>query len=1105
MRPRKLVVRGFTCFRDEIQIDFTELNLFAITGPTGAGKTSLLDAMTFALFGHVYRVEGVRSVISLGVKEARVHFEFSVGPAVYQVTRVSFANKRPSQVALDRALGNGEWEPQAKGAREAEAKISELLGLDFEGFTKAVLLPQNAFSRFLHGDGDERRSILEALLGTEIYERIQKRANQVADDRRRTVELLSQQLARDYEGVTAERVQELGAAAATAAGRVTEMRAARQASQQALVLAGRVCEARRRANDLATRSTALRRECEELDAKVFEAQGAVKGLTDTLEALDREVAGVGYDDGRHLLLSKAEGDAVRCDQIVARLAALQAAGRKRAEDLDVARADLAGRETDLAHARETLAGCQQALDAVNDHARALETRYGTQAAIAVVQQTERQWREDHQALGALDAEIVALEARQAALDADLERLRAASAACDAALAGAQSAQSDAERRATELRDLQGRVSELQRQISEVVGVAAKADAAIAERREGVESADRETSRAGAYAEAAHEAVSLVEGVLDGLRADNAAYVLRSRVRVGERCPVCEKEVTAELTLHPEHSLTEAEAAVTRARKELRTAQEAVTKAAQALTRAQGDLGNAETAKADAQARLEQLGDELTPLLGPEIASAGQLTARRSEADAAVKAVMHRAAEARAAATDARTAVALAEGERRGLPALAEKRAARERLYRRCDSAAAAVAGVCGQRPGEEAAAELAAIAGKLAAAVAAKASAAVAVQPVAKAVHDLELERARLAQHVASEERAASTAEEERDRLRNECESVEASLTAAGVAIEGDVLGMIRGELRRLASAKALRERLLAKRVEAVAALARTQADLGTLGGRRLERGQQRDAVIREAETAQQHLREARDRLGEAVAANEWPGWDAAAAAGTEETWLAEVASEAQAAHDRAVADHTSLSTEARHLAARLELANACRIKHDEALREAEIAGDLGQLLMANRFRSYLLEQAIETLAADGSRHLRELSGGRYTFHTEEAEFLIVDGWNADERRSVKTLSGGETFLASLALALGLAEGLPALGPGEHGHQRLESLFIDEGFGTLDPDETLDIVTQALENLRTDDRIVGIVTHLPQLADRLPAQIRVVKSQVGSHVEVTSE
>src|SRR5436189_116283 len=100
MRPRKLVVRGFTCFRDEVT------------------------------------------------------------------------------VAFERALGKGDWEPLVqKGAREVEAKIAALLGLDFEGFTKAVLLPQNAFGRLLQGEPSERRSILEALLEIEIYERIQKRAN----------------------------------------------------------------------------------------------------------------------------------------------------------------------------------------------------------------------------------------------------------------------------------------------------------------------------------------------------------------------------------------------------------------------------------------------------------------------------------------------------------------------------------------------------------------------------------------------------------------------------------------------------------------------------------------------------------------------------------------------------------------------------------------------------------------------------------------------------------------------------------------------------------------------------------------------------------------
>src|SRR5262249_1713911 len=160
----------------------------------------------------------------------------------------------------------------------------------------------------------------------------------------------------------------------------------------------------------------------------------------------------------------------------------------------------------------------------------------------------------------------------------------------------------------------------------------------------------------------------------------------------------------------------------------------------------------------------------------------------------------------------------------------------------------------------------------------------------------------------------------------------------------------------------------------------------------------------------------------------------------------------------------------------------------------ALVARELGQILMANRFRDYLKEEAMRALARDATRHLRELSGGRFAFHHEEGtELEIVDQWQADERRSAKTLSGGETFLASLAFALGLAEALPALGTGEHGHHRLESLFIDEGFGTLDTDETLATVAEALENLQGGQRVVGIVTHLADLAERMHAQIRVVK------------
>jgi exonuclease SbcC len=111
-----------------------------------------------------------------------------------------------------------------------------------------------------------------------------------------------------------------------------------------------------------------------------------------------------------------------------------------------------------------------------------------------------------------------------------------------------------------------------------------------------------------------------------------------------------------------------------------------------------------------------------------------------------------------------------------------------------------------------------------------------------------------------------------------------------------------------------------------------------------------------------------------------------------------------------------------------------------------------------------------------------------------------VDTWNGDEERSVRTLSGGETFLASLALALALAEHVRSIAVEDRAH--LDSLFLDEGFGTLDP-ESLRTVTDAIEQLGTDGRLVGIITHVRELAEEFP-RIEVTKSPRGSRLELVA-
>lgn len=172
--------------------------------------------------------------------------------------------------------------------------------------------------------------------------------------------------------------------------------------------------------------------------------------------------------------------------------------------------------------------------------------------------------------------------------------------------------------------------------------------------------------------------------------------------------------------------------------------------------------------------------------------------------------------------------------------------------------------------------------------------------------------------------------------------------------------------------------------------------------------------------------------------------------------------------------------------------------KLQEAHERAVVAKDLSGHLNARNFGAWLQNQILGWLVQGATDRLRELSSGQYSLDlSSKNEFLVIDHRNADEPRLAKTLSGGETFLASLALALSLAEQVANLAA--HGSAKLEALFLDEGFGTLDS-ETLDVVAATIEQLGTE-RMVGIVTHVSELADRIPVQYRVRKVGNSSSVE----
>ena len=192
------------------------------------------------------------------------------------------------------------------------------------------------------------------------------------------------------------------------------------------------------------------------------------------------------------------------------------------------------------------------------------------------------------------------------------------------------------------------------------------------------------------------------------------------------------------------------------------------------------------------------------------------------------------------------------------------------------------------------------------------------------------------------------------------------------------------------------------------------------------------------------------------------------------------------------------------HLARAEEVLSRIRRDREQAARlddqvrahreDEQVATELGRLLRSDRFERWLCGEALDSLVAEASVTLMELSGQQYELDRDDRnDLVVIDYQDAGASRPVHTLSGGETFQASLALSLALSRQVVQLSAGM---RDLNSMFLDEGFGTLDP-ETLDTVATTLERLAADkDRMVGLVTHVAALAERVP--VRFVVSRDGA-------
>ncbi|MEX0750145.1 MAG: SMC family ATPase [Dehalococcoidia bacterium] len=373
MRPRNLKLSGFTCFREPVEIDFRGMDVFVIAGPTGAGKTTIVDAICYALFGKVPRGTTVRDLIARDATEMKVQLEFDSGGRTFRVHRgVNVArttnrktgaeqvSRGPSPVQFERHVGGDEWEPLEDRVERIDAAIEGVVGLDFDSFTKCVLLPQGRFAEFLTGKPEERRKILIDLLDLGIYQAIMQEANRRAGTLAPQIAERERRLAEDYADATEERLAATREQFAAAKPLLDTEHQRRDALQRATEHTSAFLMARRQQKTHEDAHDAKTRELQVAEITAKDAETTLVALTDALAAAEAELARTTYDGTLHAALVRAESCArqVARARTAAESALAAASDRSTLEAAEVAASDAQAKH---AAAREAIAAAEDVL------------------------------------------------------------------------------------------------------------------------------------------------------------------------------------------------------------------------------------------------------------------------------------------------------------------------------------------------------------------------------------------------------------------------------------------------------------------------------------------------------------------------------------------------------------------------------------------------------------------------------------------------------------------------------------------------------------------------------------------------------------------------
>ena len=972
MRPLKLELEGFSVYRKRQSIDFSKLSFFVIQGKTGAGKTSIVDAITFALYGRVPRYgtqKAHRMVLSRGSDRMKVSLDFSVGGRRYRIER--FYRAKPEDYSVRVYEGEKRLD---LGKAQVDRWIEKVTGLDYRTFTRVILLPQGEFDRFLKPSSPrERREILINLLDLEIFETARKIASERYKHLTGKKEILEQEM-KSLEEVDLQAVEKLE----SESKEIEKERERVESTIEKLEAEIRKAEEKTRLEEDLKNTVERLRSLKEKEREIQE-------LSEKLRKAERTAPFMPYLEQLERIRSSLRDARLRKDKLTRELIKVKSELKELKEKLKRIEEEAERLPEIRKDLEETLLTLERVKGAIEDLAESAEKKKKAEEIKIILKGKERDIEYLRQRV--IKGEKLTEEVKEnlEKLDFDEERYLS--------MVRMSKDIERAKKREGELETLNTRLKQVRTSLEET-------DERLQVLRKKLVQKEEELSKAG---------ISF------------HAHSIRSMLSKGDMCPVCgnlyEDPPELEETGNYESLRKEVD--------DLRTKVLELEKEKAGLEKEErmivDEIENAKTELRDLKAVLEEHFEE-------KLSELEEKRERKKSLEEKLKKYQE--------------ALTLRKEELSSLSLEIEKLRAEARSL---------------ERESRELAQKVEAV-------------------------------RATLLPGESLKKAQERLGQKKRD-LKNKIEEIENSLNHVRKLEEGKRQEMVRvsTSLKELEESMEELERSEREALKKLTPLFDEFRDLEEVRRTALD-NQQIEEIRKRIEDhriekenlslKEKEIKKALEKIGSVPNIHE----------------LREKLSSERRKLESLLKRSGEINREIQQIRSVLKRKEEIKEQLEEIEREIRIYDILREDLKSDRLQDFASSLMLSRIVERAGEYLLSFTGN-YEFHLDErGEMVVIDRAQGVER-SVSSLSGGETFLASLSLALGVSDILSA-------NAHLESLFIDEGFGSLD-EETRERVSDMLELIKQKiRRMVGIISHIPDLAERFHQRIQVVREESGSTIKV---